>query len=359
VRPRPRPAFSGKSEDAARWTCAQMPPHYRCAAAVGFCLLPIIMNLQPPRVESLSISREEEDVQAHTPPPPLPPLPPPLDLDAKAFDVFSDAFFSPRPELERQRHKTLGPKTVSDVLNECWRNDDSQYAKLASTTGTNQDALRQFFRQPFDRILAHVGYLSLRRSDAFDDFRRLPKDASARTHAIVEAHNSPNSSRRSFPLCYVVGPTDSGAAATTFAVQHLKNFRNLEGLPSVLIYWELWTRHGHFDFGREDGRASSDLVGIFLELLSYRLQSTYRRAWSSRRHRLENLHVCLVMDGGESAEQNKFFANPDMVTRFARELEDTQFAASLMVAVVMRGPPPNAVKVGAANDAFYLFRVDG
>jgi hypothetical protein len=318
------------------------------------------MNLQPPRIASLSISREEEDVEVHTPPPPHPPLPPPLDLEAKAVDAFSDPFISPRPERERQRHKALGTKTVSDVLNECWRNDDLQYAKLASTTGTNHEALQQFFCQPFDRILAHVGYVSLRRSDAFDDFRRRPKEAPVRTNAIVDTYTSPNSVRRNYPLCYVVGPAaDSGAAATNFALQHLKDFRNLVGKPSVLIYWELWTRHGHFDFGREDSKASSDLVGIVLELLAYRLQSTYRRAWTFRRHRLENLHVCLVLDGVESDAQKKFFANPDMVTRFARELEDAQLAESLMVAVVMRGPPPNAVKVGAANDAFYLLRADG
>jgi hypothetical protein len=284
-----------------------------------------------------------------------------LALDAKAVDVFSDAFFSPRPERERQRHKALGTKTLGDVLNECLRNGDSQYARLAATTGTNQDALRQFFRQPFDRILAHVGHVSLRRSDAFDDFRRLPKDAAAPAeNEMGKAHNSPNSTRRTFPLCYVVGSADSGtAAATTFALQHLKDFRNLVGKPSVLMYWELRTRHGHFDFGREDIKAASDLVGIFLELLAYRLQSTYRRTWSFRRHRLENLHVCLVLDGVVSAEQKKFFANPDMVARFARELEDAQFAESLMVAVAMRGPPSNAVKRGVANDAFYLFRVDG
>jgi hypothetical protein len=318
------------------------------------------MNLQPPRIASLSISGDEEVVEVHSPPPPLDPLPPPLDLEAKAVDAFSDPFFSPRPELER--HKALGTKTVSDVLIECWRSDDLQYAKLASTTGSNQDALRQFFRQPFDRILAHVGHVSLRRSDAFDDFRRRPKDAPApEQNAMVEAHNSPNSVRLAFPLCYVVGPAaDAGAAAATnFALQHLKDFRNLQGLPSVLMYWELRTRHGHFDFGREDSRASSDLVEIFLELLAYRLQSKYRRTWSFRRHRLENLHVCLVLDGVESAEQKKFFANPEMVTRFAHELEDTQFAESLMVAVVMRGPPPSAVKRGAANDAFYLLRADG
>jgi hypothetical protein len=103
----------------------------------------------------LSISGDEEVVEVHSPPPPLAPLPPPLELDAKAADAFSDTFFSPRPELER--HKALGTKTVSDVLIECWRSDDLQYAQLAVSTGTAHEALRQFFRQPFERSLSLLG----------------------------------------------------------------------------------------------------------------------------------------------------------------------------------------------------------
>jgi hypothetical protein len=226
--------------------------------------------------------------------------------------------------------KALGTKTVGDVLNECWRDDDKQYAKLASTTGTRQDALLHFFRQPFERILAHVGYMSLRRSDAFDGFVKSPKGSAPAVNAMVEAHNSPRTPRRLLSVCYVLGPAaDSAsgaaaaAAATNFALRHLKDFRSLEGLPSGVVYWELRTRHGHFDVTRRDGRAASDLVEIFVELLAYRLQSTYRRTWSPRRHNL-NLHVCLVMDGIESADQKEFFANPDVVTRFARESSKTR-----------------------------------
>jgi hypothetical protein len=268
--------------------------------------------------------------------------------------------------------KALGTKTVGDVLNECWRSDDSHFGRLASTTGTSPDALLHFFRQPLDRILAHVGYMSLRRSDAFDGFGRRPKGSAPAENAMVEAHNSPRSPRRLLPLCNVLGPAaDSAsgaaaaaaAAATNFALRHLKDFRNLEGLPSVVVYWPIWTRHGHFDVTRRDGRAASDLAEIVVELLAYRLQSTYRRTRNPRRHTL-NVPVCLVMDGIESADQKEFFAkNPDVVTRFARELEDAQLAQSLVVVVVVvlsGSLPMKAVQIraAAANGALSLFRVD-
>lgn len=98
-----------------------------------------------------------------------------------------------------------------------------------------------------------------------------------------------------------------------------------------------------------------------LELLTYRIRCNYRRTWSPQRHRLENVHVCLVMDGVERPDQRAFFADMDMVTRFAKELQDSQLAASLMVAVVMSGPlPKSAAKfLASATDAYYLFRVDG
>jgi hypothetical protein len=320
------------------------------------------MNLHPPGTLSSPAIGSSDAANDGAVPSSPPLLPPPLDAGARAFEVFSDAYFSPRPDLGRQRHKVLGTKTVGGVLNECGRTGDSQFLKLAAATGINQEAMLQYLRQPMDRALARVGYLSLRRSDAVDDFLRQRRGnskgaAPAGTHKIVEAprgsspvRDSPR--RRTFPLwCYVLGPgAESGtgpadaaaaAATTNYALQHLKDFGNREKLPSVVVYWELWARHGSGSgdlAGNDDVRAPSILVGHFLELLAYRLQSTYRRTWSPKRHKLESLHVCAVVDGIETTEQKQFFEDPANVSRFARELAATEFAASLMVAVLLPAP---------------------
>lgn len=273
---------------------------------------------------------------------------PPLDTSAKAIETFSRPFFSPDPNLEKQRREVLGTSPVFIIMSKYKRKMDLDRREMAADLGISHEALLRYLNQPFDKVFADAGIFPLRRSDIVDDFlERHVERPEAR--ATFEAQAAPDN-RRDYPLSYVVGPIGSGK--TFFSLQYLRDFRNDEGLPSVLIYWQPWLWYKEVDFSGERGPAQ--LVDRFFERMAWRTGIHYERAWSPEADKLR-LHVCLVLDEADNREQEGFFEKRAMVTKFARELEATQFARSLMV-VVCGSLVDSTMDIDDAKDA-YFFRM--
>jgi hypothetical protein len=282
----------------------------------------------------------------------------PKDNYGPAIDLFSDPYFSPDPKLEKKRKKILGTEPLFMITFQYQKEakkkgeDPLDRRKMAADLGLNREALLRFFNQPFDRILSEKGIYPLRRSDIVNNYLKLHVER-PKARAMFEAQNQP-ANVRDYPLAYVVGPIESGK--TFFALHYMKDFGNDEGLPSVLVYWQPWIWYDKLDFA--DGEsAPTDLVERFFERMGWRTEIGYERRWNPTDDKL-NLHVCLVLDEADNREQLGFFAKQSMVSKFVQELQDTEFAKSLMVVVVGSFLDGELGEFDEAKDA-YFFRTKG
>jgi hypothetical protein len=175
--------------------------------------------------------------------------------------------------------------------------------------------------------LAAARYFPLHRSDVVADFlgRSFERPAA---REMCEAQSGADS-LRDYPLSYVVGPLGSGK--TFFALQHLRDFRNDNDLPSVLIYCQPVEWRDEVNFGGDS--APTELVRAVLDRLALRLEDRYGQEWNPKATGKLNLHVCLVLDDAHRHELSGFFERRSKVTRFVRELEAAPFAESVMVVV--------------------------
>jgi hypothetical protein len=178
-----------------------------------------------------------------------------------------------------------------------------------------------------EKGLAAAGLFPLHRSDVVADFlgRSFERPAA---RAMCEAQSGADN-LRDYPLSYVVGPLGSGK--TFFALQHLRDFRNIKGLPSVLMYCQPVQWRHEVNFGG-DG-APAELVRAVLDRVALQLEDRYGQEWNPKAAGKLNVHVCLVLDDAHRHELSGFFERRSKVTRFVRELEAAPFAESVMVVV--------------------------